>query len=185
MQFGILSGTAFAAGHLAGDDRVLACGKRRETLAGVLLGVACAIKPQVVGPLLGITSSCGAGASQHQRSSPGRTICAVALLTMRMSHIDWYHGWKRSIDATMQVGAVNDYGWTAKFRDEIVDLKMLLVCPAQNPLVLRGMIGCIVLAWCCGICWCCCAGGRWVGCDELLAPAALSAIAAADLPPGL
>jgi hypothetical protein len=54
-------------------------------------------------------------------------ILDVAIIGMRVAHVDWIAGWSNSIAATGVPGGVNDYGWAGTFRDEMMDLKMLLI----------------------------------------------------------
>ncbi len=137
LQFGILSGQLSIPAISLCIIAFWCAGRQRDTLAGVLLGLACAVKPQVAAPfalyymilrrfnLVGFTILIGAA------------IWIVALIAMHGSHVDWIDGWKHSVAETTRVGGVNDYGWSNRFRDEIVDLKMVLVGFLHRPAVLR------------------------------------------------
>jgi len=122
-------------------------GRGKDTLAGVLLGLGCAIKPQVAGPFVVYYLLM----RRFKLSAIAIAIAAVvglaALVLMRFSQPNWLAGWTRSIAVTTAPGAVNDYGWANRFRDEIVDLKMLLVSVVSNPKVLQIVVECIVIAF--------------------------------------
>jgi len=75
----------------------------------------------------------------------GGTICAGSLVAMKLSHIDWYTGMKQSVAITAQIGGVNDYGWAGEFRDEIVDMKLLLISFQHDTKALRIAVEGIVL----------------------------------------
>jgi hypothetical protein len=105
----------------------------------------------------------------------GGAIGVMALAAMKLTHVDWMTGWKHSIEATQVLNAVNDYGWGNKFRDEIIDLKLLLVSAIHDPQMLRLAIGGVVV-----VLLACYAAAffkrKWSGRDELLPLAALAAI---------
>jgi hypothetical protein len=106
----------------------------------------------------------------------GAGILAVSLAAMWFSKIDWLHGWRHSIAETTKLGAVNDYGWGNRFRDEIVDLKLLLIRPDQNPTLLRAMVAGVTLALAAWYLLLIQRARQWRGRDELVSLAALSAI---------
>jgi len=70
----------------------------------------------------------------------------TALIAMQMSHPDWLTAWRSSIAASTQIGGVNDYSWAGEYRDEIIDLKLLLVSAIHDPVALRVTILCITAA---------------------------------------
>lgn len=95
---------------------------------------------------------------------------------MMATHVHWIECWRQSIAATTVIGGVNDYGWTNRFRDEIVDLKMVLVGISSDPLALKAGIGLITIAFLvCYVKWFG-KSERRSGRDELLVLSALSAI---------
>ena len=170
MQFGIISGQlsmpaislCFIAFWLAekGDRPLLperpegCCAQKGPVpffrLAGILLGLACVIKPQVAGPFVLYYLMLRRFKLATWAIVVGGGITAVSLAAMRISHIDWWHGWQHSVNLTMAVGDVNDYGWAGKFRDEIVDLKILIVSMIHNPVAQRIVVWAIVallLGW--------------------------------------
>jgi hypothetical protein len=177
LQFGILSGQLSlpAISLCILPFWCVSCG-RRERLAGALLGVACALKPQLGAPFALYYLVFGPRPTGRMAVLVGLALCDAALLAMRFSHVDWIGGWTHSIALTTRPGGVNDYGFAAAFRDEIVDLKMLLVGVVGDPLMLRLIVSCVVLVL----------GGLFArfhlrsdrrdGPGQLLALAALSAI---------
>lgn len=177
LQFGILSGQLSLPAISTCIIAFWCVTRDQDRLAGVLLGLACVVKIQIAAPFvlyylfrrrfnIVIAAVLIAGA-----------LAAVALVAMHLSHINWIAGWKHSIALTEQIGAVNDYGWTNRFRDEIVDLKLLLVSAVRDARVLKLVVGAIVvalLAWYLSVHP---RGAAQSGRTELLALAGLSAIA--------
>jgi hypothetical protein len=120
--------------------------RQRALLGGILLGVACAIKPQVAGPFFLYYVLMRRWKLSIAAMFTGGLVLAIALVAMQVSQINWLEGWTRSIKDTGRVNDVNDYGWGNPFRDEILDLKMVLVSFIQNPALLKAAIGGISLA---------------------------------------
>jgi hypothetical protein len=144
-QFGILAGQ-LSLPAISGCILALWCAsRRREVLAGLLLGLACATKPQVAAPFLLYYLLCRRWWVGGVAIFLSGTIFAAALVAMRMSHIDWLNGWERSIAITTRMGGVNDYGWAGDYRDEIMDMKILLVSVFHNSNLLRIAVDCMVL----------------------------------------
>jgi hypothetical protein len=108
-----------------------------ERTAGVLLGIACAIKPQIAAPFVLYYLMMRRWSVGGIAAGLSAVVVGIALIAMKLSHIDWLAGWTQSIAITTRIGAVNDYGWTGYFRDEIMDLKLLLVSIIHNPRILR------------------------------------------------
>lgn len=176
LQFGILSGQLSIPAISLCIIAFWCAGRDRDKLAGVLLGLACAVKPQVAAPfavyylvlrrlnLVGIALLVSA------------SIWAIAILAMQASHVHWIDGWTRSIAATTALGGVNDYGWTNRFRDEIVDLKLLLVSVVHDPRLLRVIVGMIVVVLAACYARSFPRGGARTPRDELLVLAGLGAL---------
>lgn len=176
LQFGILSGQLSLPAISACVIAFWCAGRGRDRLAGVFIGLACAVKPQVAAPFVVYYLVLRRRTVARSAVLYGMLICAVALAGMALSHINWIAGWSQSITASRQFGGVNDYGWADQFRDEIIDLKILLVSIPLDPLVLRVVIECIVLAL---LAWYVQAfprGRERSDRDELLSLAALSAL---------
>ncbi len=157
MQFGLLSGQltlpAVSLCILA-----LWCERRRgftkwgPPAAGLLLGVACALKPQLCAaffiyylfirrrqPIIAWLAIAVVG-----------SLAIVSLIGMKAAHVDWFGGWTRSISETQLAGGVNDYDTTGPYRDQIVDLKMLIINVVSDPMAARVVVECLVLglaAW--------------------------------------
>jgi glycosyl transferase family 87 len=146
LQFGILSGQ-LSLPTISLCILAFWCSRReRKKLGGVLLGLACALKPQLAAGFGVYFLIRRRGKLVTLALISGGVICAVALAAMRFSHVNWLAGWTQSIAASKQVGGVNDYSSANGFRDEIIDLKMLLVGTGAGPVVLRIAIECIVIA---------------------------------------
>jgi Glycosyltransferase family 87 len=176
LQFGILSGQLSLPAISLCIIAFWYAGKYRDTFAGVLLGLAGAIKPQIAGPFVLYYLLLRRVNIVAYAAMVGGVIWAIALAGMMASHVHWIDGWRQSIDATTVLGGVNDYGWTNRFRDEIVDLKMLIVGITRNPKALKAAIGLITaLLLACYVSWFGRAQER-TGRDQLLVLAALGAI---------
>jgi hypothetical protein len=150
LQFGILSGQLSLPAISACILAFWCASQKREALAGVLLGLACAVKVQIAAPFILYYLFLRRFKTAGVAILVGAVIGAVALIAMHLSHIDWLAGWKHSVAVTEQLGAVNDYGWANRFRDEIIDLKLVLVSFLHDTLALRIAVSVIVitlLAW--------------------------------------
>ena len=150
MQFGLLSGqpSVFAAAvTLLG---IWCCARARDALGGVLIGLACAFKPHVAVPFLAYYL-----VLRRWRvvAVAGAIVCVIvsaALIAMQLSQPNWIAQWIAAIQHTTASGAVNDHTRTGPFRDQIMDLQLLLVAFLRDPLPLRVAIACVVallLAW--------------------------------------
>ncbi len=146
LQFGILSGQLSLPAISLCIFAFWCAGNGRETLAGVLLGLACALKPQVAVPFVLYYLLLRRLNLAVVAIAVAAVVWIVAIGAMSASHVDWIHGWPQSMAATTRIGAVNDYGPANRFRDEIVDVKMVLVGLVHSPNVLRLIIAGVVLA---------------------------------------
>ena len=153
LQFGILSGQLSMPAISLCAIALYYVNQNREVTAGVLLGVACALKPQIGAPFFVYYFAC----RQWKVAIPlllfGGGIGLTSIIAMHASNIHWLGGWTQSVAATQQRGAVNDYGWTNDFRDEIVDLRILLVSFIHNLRVLQITIGFVTLMLIGWYCW--------------------------------
>jgi hypothetical protein len=145
-QFGILAGQLSIPAISLCIIAFWCAGNRKERLAGVILGLASALKPQLGGPLIIYYLVQKRQSIAGPAVVCGTMILLIAVAAMRISHIGWIAGWTHSIALTTQPGNVNDYGRAAPFRDEIVDLKMLVVSLIDDSRALRAAIGLIELA---------------------------------------
>jgi hypothetical protein len=136
-QFAVLSGQLSMPAISLGIVAVWCAARERGILGGVLLGLACAIKPQVGAPFVAYYLLSRRWSVAGVSMLISGAIAGGALLAMHVAHIDWYTGWKQSIALTTRIGGVNDYGWAGDFRDEIMDLKMLLVSLLHDSRTLR------------------------------------------------
>src|SRR5262245_15822071 len=146
LQFGILSGQLSLPAISMCIIAFWCVSRGQDRLAGVLLGLACAVKIQVAAPFVLYYLLTRRFRVFAFAAAVGGGIAAIALLAMHLSHTDWIAGWKYSIALTERLGGVNDYGWTNRFRDEIVDLKLLLVSAIHDPRTLRIVVSAIVIA---------------------------------------
>lgn len=150
MQFGILSGQLSLPAISLCIIAFWFVQLGRERTAGVLLALACAIKPQIAGPFILYYLVLRRWNVAVSAIIVGGAIGAISIAGMMLAHVDWYHGWKDSVALTTRIGAVNDYGWAGDFRDEIVDLKMLLISFLHDTSALRIAVLAIVaglFAW--------------------------------------
>jgi hypothetical protein len=174
-QFGILSGQLSLPAISLCIIAFWCASRNREALAGILLGLACALKPQIGVAFVAYYVLTRRWAVSGLAIVFSAAVVAVALVAMRVSHIDWFAGWTQSIALTTQTGAVNDYGWVNNLRDEIMDLKMLLISGLHDTRTLRLAVEAVVLAlgiWYMGVFR---AVGK-SGDDQLLVIGALSAL---------
>jgi hypothetical protein len=176
LQFGLLSGQLSMPAISLCILAFWCAGRERDGLAGALLGLACAVKPQMAAPFVMYYLVLRRLKIAGVASLVAAAIWAVAIGAMSVSHVHWVAGWSQSVAATTRLGGVNDYGWTNRFRDEIIDLKMLLIGVFHNPLALRAAVGGVTI-----VLLACYVGGfarrrPATSRDQLLALAALSAL---------
>jgi hypothetical protein len=175
LQFGILSGQISIPAIALCIIAISLAQREQDVLPGILLGLACGLKPQVAGAFVAYYLVVRRFKLAGIAIAVGGAIGVMALAAMKITHIDWMTGWKHSIEATQVLNAVNDYGWGNKFRDEIIDLKLLLVSAIHDPKMLKIAIGVamlVLLAWYAVTFF----KRKWNGVDELLPLAALAAI---------
>jgi hypothetical protein len=146
LQFGILSGQLSLPAISLCIIGFCMAARGRGQLAGALLGLACAIKPQVAGPFVVYYLVLRRWNVAKVAMLVAVAIGGMSLVAMQITHPNWVSQWMSSVAASSQVGGVNDYSWSGPFRDEIVDLKLLLVSIRHDPLVLRIVVECIVVA---------------------------------------
>ncbi len=149
-QYGILSGQLSEVAIPTCVIGVWCACRDREAWGGVLLGLACALKPQIAAPVVAYFLLMRRWSIGAVAVGVGASLLAIALVAMRLTNINWIDGWMHSIALTTRIGGVNDYGWTGYFRDEIMDLKLLLVSFVHDPNLLRaGIAGVAVVltAW--------------------------------------
>jgi hypothetical protein len=175
-QFGILSGQLSMPAISLVAITFWCVARQRHLLGGILLGIACAIKPQVAGPFVIYYLITRRWKLSIAAMITGGAVLAIALVAMQLTHIPWLAGWTRSIQDTGRIGDVNDYGWANRFRDEIIDLKIILVSFISNPTLLRGAIGAITLGFLAWLVAVFPRGRAWSVSRETLALAGLSAI---------
>jgi hypothetical protein len=169
LQFGILSGQLSIPAISLCVIAFWCADVGKEKLAGALLGLACALKPQIAGPFVVYYLLVRRFKVVGLAALVGIVVGVVALVAMYLSHVNWLSGWMQSVASTTKIGAVNDYGWGNRFRDEIVDLKMLLVSVIHNPTLIRAIVLCAVVAMFAWFVHACCP-------DPLLTLAAFAAI---------
>jgi hypothetical protein len=176
LQFGLLSGQLSMPAISLCIIAFWCAGRERDKLAGALLGLACAVKPQIAAPFVMYYLVLRRLKIVGLSTVVVALIWAVAIGAMSVSHVNWIAGWSQSVALTTRLGGVNDYGWTNRFRDEIIDLKILLIGVFHDPQVLRaGVAGVTIVLLACYMM------GFWrrrpsTPRDELLMLAALSAL---------
>jgi hypothetical protein len=150
LQFGILSGQLSLPAVSLCVLAFWCVARQRETLAGVLLGLACAVKVQIAAPFVIYYLLRRRWSVANTAILTAAAIGTTALAAIQLTHPTWVGDWMRCVAASSQAGGVNDYSWSGPFRDEIVDLKLLLVSILPDALALRIVIECIVIgliAW--------------------------------------
>ncbi|MBC8106223.1 MAG: DUF2029 domain-containing protein [Anaerolineae bacterium] len=176
MQFGILSGQLSLPGISVCIIAFWCVCRQRAHLAGILLGLACALKPQIGAPFFAYFLFTRHWTVCRFAMIVSLAIFDVAIIGMRVANVDWMTGWSNSIAVTGLPGGVNDYGWAGTFRDEMMDLKMLLVSTPFSPSAVRVLIAAITIAMLAVYVRSFPRGSRLTHRDELLALGTLSAI---------
>jgi hypothetical protein len=136
-QFGILSGQLSQVAIAMSILSLWCALRRREWTGGVLLGLAAALKPQIAAPLVVYFALTRRWTAAALSIGLAGFAAVGAIVAMHLTHVDWWAGWTQSIALTQQIGGVNDYGWTGPYRDEIMDLKLLLVSFIHDPRLLK------------------------------------------------
>ena len=137
VQFGILAGqpgmvavslvvlSAYLASPLPSRIPSEPSRRRRELLGGALLGIACALKPQVAAPFVLFYL-----ASRRWRVG-GTALCLAAIITiasviaMEATNPGWASAWRDNLAAALEPGSINDRAPGGPYRDEIIDLQVL------------------------------------------------------------
>jgi len=120
--------------------------RNRELLGGILLGLACAWKPHIGAPfvLYYLIERRWRAVEPAMMTVAG--ICALSLTAMQVSHVNWLHGWSRNVESTLAVGGVNDRSPAGPFRDEIIDLQLLLASTIHSRQILTLAAACVMAA---------------------------------------
>jgi hypothetical protein len=145
-QFGIVSGQLSMPAISLCAVTFWCVARQKHLLGGVLLGLACALKPQVAGPFFIYYVLTRRWKLSAAAMISGGAVLATALIAMQVSQISWLAGWTRSIADTGRPNDVNDYGWGNPFRDEIIDLKLILISFIRHPALLKAAIAGVTLA---------------------------------------
>jgi hypothetical protein len=146
-QFALLSGQlSMPAISLCIIAYWLESKRNRPVLAGVLIALACALKPQVAGVFVLFYLLIGRWTIARTAIITGTVIAIGAIGAMQLTHPNWPRAWAYEIYATTVSGKVNDYSWSGHFRDHIIDLKMLLVSWIADPMMLRIIIAAVALS---------------------------------------
>ena len=145
VQFGILSGQLSLPAISLCIIAFCYVSRGREQLAGALLGLACAIKPQVGAAFIAYYLILRQWNVAKVAMLVTAAIGALSFSVMQITHPNWLGQWTAGIAASSQVGGVNDYSWAGPFRDEIMDLKLLAVSIPHDPMILRLVIEGIVI----------------------------------------
>jgi hypothetical protein len=147
-QFGLLSGQLTVPAVSLCILAFWCAAREHEVFAGLLLGLACALKPQIGAPFVAYYVLLRRWSVSGGAILVGGAVVAISLLAMHASHIEWLSGWKQSIAITTRYGAVNDYGWVNDLRDEIMDLKILFISALHDTQLLRIAVELTVLVLC-------------------------------------
>jgi len=123
------------------------CATRKyPVFAGLLIGLACALKPQVAGIFVLFYVLTREWKVAFTAVATVGLIAIGSIAAMQFTHPNWLASWTNNIAATTEIGAVNDYSWAGHFRDHIIDLKMLLVSWIADPMILRIAIALVTIA---------------------------------------
>jgi len=150
VQFGVLAGQPSTPAIALCIIAIWCSWRQRERLAGMLLGLACAWKPQIATPFVVYYLVLRRWRAVEPALVTFAFLAALSLAAMQLSHVDWMHGWADNVKESLAVGGVNDRAPTGPFRDEIIDLQILLASFVESGRVLRLAAACILatlLAW--------------------------------------
>jgi hypothetical protein len=150
IQFGVLSGQPSTPAISLCIIAIWCIARQRDGLGGVLLGIACAFKPQIAAPFILYYLVLRRWRAVEPALVMIAMLSALSLTAMQLSHVNWMHGWAENVQQTLAVGGVNDRAPTGPFRDEIIDLQILLAAFVQRGYALRLAAGCVIavqVAW--------------------------------------
>lgn len=150
MQFGLLSGQPSTPAIALCIIAIWCAWRGRHVVAGVLLGLACAWKPQIAAPFIVYYCVLRRWRVAEPALVTFALLAAVSLSAMQLTHVNWLHGWADNLKETLAVGGVNDRAPTGPFRDEIIDLQILLASFVEVGHLLRLVAACIIatlVAW--------------------------------------
>jgi hypothetical protein len=151
LQFGLLCGqpsTAVVSLSILG--MWCASHAARPWLGGVLLGLACALKPHIAAPFILYYLCLRRWRVVQASLAIVAVIVIVSIAMMQRSQPTWMSDWRASMSSTTTTGGVNDRAPSGPFRDQIIDMQMLLIAVARDPSALRVLVACVtaaLIAW--------------------------------------
>lgn len=109
--------------------------------AGVILGIATALKPQLAGPFIIYCLWRRRWRSGSWAIAVFAAFLGIGLLKLHASGIPWLTSWRHNMMAISAPGAGNDFDFRNKTRDDLVQLQVLLWAITRNRAATN------VLAW--------------------------------------
>ena len=124
--------TALAVGQLSLPVIALCLGAMwlarggRETAAGLALGVAAAVKPQLVAPLMAYFVLRGRWRLVLPAALLAVGLTLLAIVPMELRGIPWRADWSRNLALATAPGGANDPSATGPWRNQMIDLRAWL-----------------------------------------------------------
>jgi hypothetical protein len=142
-QFGLMSGQPTVAVLSLAILAVWAIARRHEKTAGALLAIACAIKPQVAAPFVAYYLVLRKWRVVDLAVLLICVIAAATMILMHATHVDWVTGWSQNLRGTVASGGVNDPTSANPWRDQMINLSVMLQSLVHSPLLPRVLAMCV------------------------------------------
>ena len=124
LQSGVAAGQPAVLSAALMIFAVLAADRHRMTAAGVLAGIAAALKPQLAVPLIVYFAI-----DTHRRAAGIASLTfaffgAIAVLRMKVAGVAWFGDWVHNMAASAANGSTNDYSQQNPTRDHLLNLQL-------------------------------------------------------------
>ena len=113
--------------------------EKKDWAAGVLLGVAIAIKPPLVAPLVVCYFLIGRPRAAVAAVVIAMLILGIGILQLQFHHIPWLQDWHRNVQTTSAPGTINDFSGTNPDRYDLVCLQLLISQVVENRAAVNGL----------------------------------------------
>lgn len=150
LQMGLLSGQPSTIAIALSIIAIWCIARNREATGGLLLGLAFAWKPHVGAPFLIYYLVLRRWRATDRALLVIALLAAVSLAAMQLSRVNWMNGWYQNVQHTLASGGVNDRAPTGPFRDEIIDVQILLTSVFDRQSAVRVATACmmaLLVAW--------------------------------------
>ena len=114
----------------------------REVTAGLALGFAIAVKPQLAAPLLAYYVLRGQWRLVLPAALVGVGVTLLAIVPMELRGIPWWSDWSRNLALAIAPGGPNDATATGPWRNQMIDLRAWLFALLDR----RELVGAIGVA---------------------------------------